>query len=251
MSAITTKLPSAITKSSSRLGKFKQKALLSLLTPNTYFCKKVVSLANTVENIKWKKRLQVASIPSADEIFTYTNRRELRALYNLASTRSQGAIALEIGSHLGASSCYIAAGLAQVNGHLFCVDTWHNETMPEGEQDTFTDFQKNTEGVKRQITPLRKRSDEISNQDVKIPINFVFIDGDHSYESVKSDFDLVQPWLAKDGIIAFHDFSNPDYEGVTRVIGEALTSGNWMIAGYVDTLVWIKPAKWNKPIWVK
>jgi len=52
-------------------------------------------------------------------------------------------------------------------------------------------------------------------------------------------------------MIAFHDFSNPDYEGVTRVIGEALVSGDWMIAGYVDTLVWIKPAIWNRPTWLK
>jgi predicted O-methyltransferase YrrM len=249
MSTITTNLPTATTKSSSRLDNLKQKTLLSLLTPDTYFSQKIVNLADRVENLKWKKRLQDAGIPKANEIFTYTNIRELRALYNLASTCPQGAIALEIGSHLGASSCYIAAGLAQINGYLFCVDTWHNETMPEGEQDTYAAFQKNTYGVRQQITPVKKKSDEVSISDIKVPLNFVFIDGDHSYEGVRNDFDLVQQWLAKDGIIAFHDFSNSYFEGVTRVIGEALASGKWMIVGQVDSLVWIKPAQWLQPTW--
>jgi Methyltransferase domain len=117
--------------------------------------------------------------------------------------------------------------------------------MPEGEQDTFATFQQNTYGVKQQITPVRRRSDKVSDQDIKVPLNFVFIDGDHSYEAVKCDFELVQQWLADDGIIAFHDFNSRDFEGVTRVIGEALASGKWTIAGYVDTLVWIQLAQWN------
>ncbi|MGH7999855.1 MAG: class I SAM-dependent methyltransferase [Brasilonema sp.] len=247
-----TKNQTTIVKPIFKLGTLKQKVWKSLLSnPDSYISRKVISFYSYIEEMKWKKRLRDAGVSKVDQIFTYTNINELRALYNLASTCPQGTRSLEIGSHFGASSCYIAAGLAKVNGHLFCVDTWHNETMAEGEQDTFTDFQKNTYGVKQQITPVRKRSDAVSSQDIKVPLNFVFIDGDHSYEAVKRDFELVQQWLAKDGIIAFHDFSNPDYEGVTRVIGEALVSGKWKIAGYVDTLVWIKPATWNKPTWVK
>jgi len=176
-----TNLPSSTNKFSLRLPNLKQKAFLSLLTPNTYISKKIVSLANRVEDLKWKNLLRDAGIPNVNEILTYTSMRELRALYQLASNCPQGTIALEIGSHLGASSCYIAAGLSQNNGHLFCIDTWQNETMPEGQQDTFPEFQKNTYGVKRQISSIRKRSNRVSNQDIKIPINLVFIDGDHSY----------------------------------------------------------------------
>jgi len=121
--------------------------------------------------------------------------------------------------------------------------------MPEGELDTFPEFQKNTSGLKQHITIIRKRSEEIDYSDIKAPLNLVFIDGDHSYAAVKTDFECVQKWLAEDGIIAFHDFSNIDYEGVTRVVGEALASGKWMIAGQVDSLVWIKLAKWLQPIW--
>ena len=46
--------------------------------------------------------------------------------------------------------------------------------MPEGEQDTFSVFQNNTDGVKQRITTVRKRSNEVSNYDIKVPLNFVY-----------------------------------------------------------------------------
>jgi cephalosporin hydroxylase len=36
-------------------------------------------------------------------------------------------------------------------------------------------------------------------------IDFLFIDGDHSYEGVKRDFELYSPFVSPHGIIAFHD----------------------------------------------
>lgn len=37
------------------------------------------------------------------------------------------------------------------------------------------------------------------------PIDVLFIDGDHSYEGVKKDFELYEPLVAKGGLIIFHD----------------------------------------------
>tara|TARA_R110000868_G_scaffold369704_1_gene633133 strand:+ start:1507 stop:2115 length:609 start_codon:yes stop_codon:yes gene_type:complete len=36
-------------------------------------------------------------------------------------------------------------------------------------------------------------------------IDFLFIDGDHSYEGVKQDFEMYSPLVAEGGSIAFHD----------------------------------------------
>jgi len=41
-------------------------------------------------------------------------------------------------------------------------------------------------------------------------VDFLFIDGDHSYEGVKKDFEMYSPLVRKGGIIAFHDII-PDY----------------------------------------
>ncbi len=41
-------------------------------------------------------------------------------------------------------------------------------------------------------------------------LDFLFIDGDHSYEGVKKDFEMYSPLVGKGGIIAFHDIVNND-----------------------------------------
>ena len=36
-------------------------------------------------------------------------------------------------------------------------------------------------------------------------IDFLFIDGDHTYQGVKKDFEMYSPLVSENGIIAFHD----------------------------------------------
>lgn len=38
-------------------------------------------------------------------------------------------------------------------------------------------------------------------------LDFLFIDGDHSYEGVKKDFEMYSPLVRKGGIVAFHDIA--------------------------------------------
>ncbi len=41
-------------------------------------------------------------------------------------------------------------------------------------------------------------------------IDFLFIDGDHSYEGVKADYEIYYPYVAKYGLIAFHDINESE-----------------------------------------
>lgn len=52
------------------------------------------------------------------------------------------------------------------------------------------------------------RMDEIFSQ---VEWDFVFIDGDHSYEGVKADFNNVLPYLRKNTPVAFHDVVVSDF----------------------------------------
>lgn len=45
-------------------------------------------------------------------------------------------------------------------------------------------------------------------------IDFLFIDGDHTYEGVKRDFDLYAPLVAPGGIIALHDIAHSSAEHI-------------------------------------
>lgn len=47
------------------------------------------------------------------------------------------------------------------------------------------------------------------------PLDYLFIDGDHAYEGVKSDFEMYGPLVRKGGLIAFHDI----VEGKPEMVG--------------------------------
>lgn len=178
------------------------------------------------------------------EVKTFTKRQELEALFYLAVSLPQNAKALEIGSYLGASTGYLCAGLRQINGHLICVDTWNNETMPEGVKDTFSEFVKNIEPFQDMITILRESSQYMTPKEIPYPLDFVFIDGDHTYPSANKDFCLVANSVKENGIIAFHDCKY--FEGVSRTVGIALASGNWGIDGVVNNLCWIRKKRFQQ-----
>ena len=38
-----------------------------------------------------------------------------------------------------------------------------------------------------------------------VKLDFLLIDGDHSYEGVKQDFEMYSPFVSRGGIVAFHD----------------------------------------------
>jgi cephalosporin hydroxylase len=54
-------------------------------------------------------------------------------------------------------------------------------------------------------------------------IDFLFIDGDHSYKCVKADYDNYSPLVRKGGIIAFHD--TEPHSGPSKLIGELRAKG--------------------------
>ena len=186
--------------------------------------------------------LRNQGLRNVDRISTWTTQEELLTLYRLASRCAENAVALEIGSYLGAATCYIGAGLARNAGRIICVDTWQNETMPDGLRDTYSEFKANTLALQARITTIRKRSDELAPGELPDRLDFVFLDGDHSYAATRHDFLLVAERIAPEGIIAFHDATA--FQGVSRVIGEALTTGNWMLRGMVNNLAWISPRTW-------
>jgi len=44
-------------------------------------------------------------------------------------------------------------------------------------------------------------------------LDFLFIDGDHRYESIKSDYNMYSPLVRKGGIIGFHDIGEKEEGG--------------------------------------
>ena len=59
---------------------------------------------------------------------------------------------------------------------------------------------------------IKATSDEVSTSKIMETLNHkfdvLFIDGDHTYEQVKRDFNNYVPLLAENGVIIFHDYKN-------------------------------------------
>jgi hypothetical protein len=71
-----------------------------------------------------------------------------------------------------------------------------------------------------QIVWLQKTSEsairEFQNEEA---VDFVYIDGNHSYEAVKKDIRLYYPLIRENGLIGGHDYS-PYTESVMRAVNE-------------------------------
>lgn len=180
----------------------------------------------------------------ARKIHTFTTKQELIKLYEIATTCPKKANVVEIGSYLGASTSYIAAGLCNKNASIYCIDTWKNETMPDGKRDTYEEFLENLSKTKTQVITIRKKASQVLKNELPPSIDFAFIDGDHSFPSVSSDVQLVESLMKKNSVIAFHDAIY--FKGVSLVIGTVLTSGNWRLEGQVNNLVWLRKYKFKQ-----
>ncbi|OHX37135.1 hypothetical protein BJL95_20905 [Methylomonas sp. LWB] len=154
----------------------------------------------------------------AFRIQSHLTTQEKIYLSNLAKNKS---IILEIGSYLGASACCFGNALKKSNcGVIYCVDTWNNNAMTEGLRDTFSEFTKNIAPYANLIIPMRGFStemvEEVATQTNHLDV--LFIDGDHSYEGVKADWEAYKHFLMPGSIVIFHDWGWA--EGVQRVIEE-------------------------------
>ena len=79
---------------------------------------------------------------------------------------------------------------------------------------------RNLEPLKGRVELLGEKSVDAARHFADGSLDFVFIDGDHSYESVRDDIAAWFPKLVPGGLIAGHDFS-PDFPGVVWAVIEA------------------------------
>jgi len=148
----------------------------------------------------------------------------------LASQVPAGLSIVEIGSHKGKSTCFLAAGSRAGHGaHVYAIDLW---TLGKGRtydhyhaEETWQMFLRQTEPYRDLITPVRMDSLEAAKRRRR-PIGLLFIDADHHFKPCLADYRAWHGFIPSGGYIAFHDYT-PRY-GVKRVIDEVvIPSGLW------------------------
>jgi predicted O-methyltransferase YrrM len=153
-------------------------------------------------------------------------------LYGLARS-IKPEVCVEIGSARGNSTCAIGMALKE-NGHgkLYAIDphtttAWNDSNSVQ----TFEILRNNIAALKltEQVEIIRSFSSEAASTWTR-PIDLLFIDGDHTYEGVKRDWDLFIPHVSPFGVVVFHD-----------TIGDLKPDPEWSrsdmgVPGFVDDL---------------
>jgi cephalosporin hydroxylase len=116
-------------------------------------------------------------------------------------------VILEIGTARG-GTLFLFSNIAHEEATLISVDL--SQTIEKRILFRYIKKEKQKiyliQGDSHSIETLRKIEGILKGRKV----DFLFIDGDHSYEGVKKDFEMYSPLVRKGGIIAFHDII-PDY----------------------------------------
>src|SRR5262249_8068306 len=150
---------------------------------------------------------------------------------------------IEVGSWMGASTCFIAGGLKGAKAKIFAVDNfqglstcgedsawYHRHFKRLGSHSTLEIFRQNFADL-----GFASRSEPVVSDSLAAAkslaakrgaIDFIFIDGDHSYDACKADIAAWTPFVKRGGVIAFHDFGSRA-DGVTRAIFETTKAGTF------------------------
>lgn len=156
---------------------------------------------------------------------------------------AKGAI-LEIGSFKGRSTVMLAKVASRYNlGPVVAVDP-HNSPILLGQSSETSDssyqsFQEaiQTAGVSDHVEPHVAYSGNVAGSWNR-PLRLLWIDGDHSYQGAKEDFDSFCSHLVPFGIVAFHDALNV-FPGPIRVfVEDVLRSDRFGPAGFVHSIAW-------------
>ena len=97
-----------------------------------------------------------------------------------------------------------------------------NAQKTQAEHDA--DYRKTIELTKfagARAVVMRNMSHEVVDQFEDGFFDFVFIDGDHSYDGARLDIKLWLPKVKKGGWIGGHDYDHPRLQGVKRAVDEA------------------------------
>ena len=65
------------------------------------------------------------------------------------------------------------------------------------------------------------------------PYDMIFIDADHTYEGVKSDFNNYMPMVSDGGVIGFHDVDCPDWPGIKKFLNELESTKKYNMKKFV------------------
>lgn len=166
-------------------------------------------------------KLDFDKIWASNDSKALIQKEEGHELFNIACELPEGSLIVEVGSFEGKSSSVLAS-VADANGlRLICVDPLVD--FPNGGVPTTSKtrevFINNIVNVFKNVTWIAKPT-ITAVEEVNEEIDYMFIDGDHTYNGVMVDCKLWLPKLKSGGLVTFHDHQNIAFWGVAKAVKE-------------------------------
>jgi hypothetical protein len=132
---------------------------------------------------------------------------------------------VELGTHSGVSYCAFCQAVQALSlpTRCFAVDTWegdaHSREYPKEVYNRLNDYNEKTYATFSSL--LKMNFDDALSQFENGSIDLLHIDGLHTYDAVKHDFESWKPKLSERGIVLFHDTAETKADfGVHRLWAE-------------------------------
>jgi hypothetical protein len=144
-----------------------------------------------------------------------THRNNITSLLNKLCPNGKG---IEIGVKQGKFSKVLLNGWHGCK--LYLIDPWEDQdksVYDENTHDHQSDYELTTNSLKDfsgRYEIIRQYSNVAHSHFAKNSLDFIYIDGNHSYEGVKSDLELYYPKLKYGGIMMGDDYHANDIEKV-------------------------------------
>jgi FkbM family methyltransferase len=129
---------------------------------------------------------------------------------------------IEIGSYIGESSL-IFMSFPDIQ-KLICIDPGLSKLF----YNKLDKFIKNNNCI-----PMKMLSSDANKKIIEDDFDFIYIDGDHSYDYVKEDIEIWYPKVRAGGLICGHDYNN-QWEGVVQAVDEFVERYSLKLKIYED-----------------
>jgi predicted O-methyltransferase YrrM len=176
-------------------------------------------------------------------------------LYEMAKKYCTKSFAVEIGSYCGKSACYIGQACKEKGTHLVTIDHHRGSEEQQFGEEYFDseeyDYKNNR--VDTLPTLLRNISkfeldehikvvvdnSESASKKIKGKIDFLFIDGSHTFASARNDYESWKNKIRAGGILTIHDIYDSEEEGgqAPREIFEKAITEDFTLVKRVNSLV--------------
>lgn len=143
---------------------------------------------------------------SQPETQTLPGEREALAKYVSGATT-----VVEIGVYEGVNTAILSKAMGK-NGKTFGIDPFFKGSMGICYHKLIAETHLKRNKVRNLVSLIEKYSFDAVN-DIPEKVDFIFIDGDHSWEGISKDWPLYSDKLKAGGIMALHDTSVIEADG--------------------------------------